>query len=119
MLLRDTFALGASDCSRGLCRGNFLDVFFTSTVGASFRSGIRKLPGDAVADGDIQALIDTVNAGLPDYARIHRWYRLPERLAMSRDFYTENGRPRRAAILEHFSTIIDSLYAEPARLAAS
>lgn len=74
---------------------------------------------DAVADGDIQALIDTVNAGLPDYARIHRWYRLPERLAMSRDFYTENGRPRRAAILEHFSTIIDSLYAEPARLAAS
>ena len=55
-------------------------------------------------------LIDTVNVNLPDYARIHRWYRLSERLALSRDFYTDNGRPRRAGYLSISAPTIDSLY---------
>ena len=54
-------------------------------------------------------------AALPDYARIQRWHRLPAELGHADGLYTENGRPKRKAIAEHFSLIINSLYVESAR----
>jgi long-chain acyl-CoA synthetase len=64
------------------------------------------------SDIDIQMHIDSINADLPDYARIQRWYRLARPLSHAYGLYTENGRPRRAAIASTFATVIDSLYAE-------
>jgi long-chain acyl-CoA synthetase len=69
----------------------------------------------AIDDARIQAQVEAINAGLPDYARIQRWHRLPAQLNHAEGLYTENGRPKRKAITEHFSLIIDSLYAEQAR----
>ncbi len=63
-----------------------------------------------VGDNDIQALIDTVNCRLPDYARIRRWSRMSQPLAAIPGLLTENGRPRRAAIHAHFAAEIASLF---------
>jgi long-subunit acyl-CoA synthetase (AMP-forming) len=64
------------------------------------------------ADGDaaIQRGIDRCNARLPDYARIRRWHRLAQPLAASGDLLTENGRPKRQAILARYRDVIDALY---------
>lgn len=61
-------------------------------------------------EADIQHWIDTVNTTLPDYAQIKRWHRLQQPLSFADEFMTSNGRPVRANILQHFSTIIEQLY---------
>jgi long-chain acyl-CoA synthetase len=66
------------------------------------------------ADRTIQTWIDAVNAKLPDYARVQRWSRLAGPLEPADGLYTENGRPRRAAIAERFADQINSLYSESA-----
>jgi long-chain acyl-CoA synthetase len=64
----------------------------------------------AITDSNLQRLIDTVNTQLPDYAQIRRWHRLARVLGPADGFYTENGRPRRAAIEKDFAPVIDALY---------
>jgi len=69
------------------------------------------LPRDpTTSDAAIQRTIDRSNARLPDYARVRQWYRLDQSLADGKGLLTENGRPRRAAILARFGAAIDSLY---------
>lgn len=65
----------------------------------------------AAGDDAIQRSLDRCNARLPDYARIRRWHRLAQPLAAGKDLLTENGRPRRQAILARYQGVIDALYA--------
>jgi long-chain acyl-CoA synthetase len=70
------------------------------------------VPRDATADrSSIQTLLERVNRQLPDYARIQRWHYLPAGFDRSSDLFTENGKPRRAAIAQQFATVIEALYA--------
>lgn len=74
------------------------------------------LPRQAgIADAVISASIASINAGLPDYARIRRWARLDAPLArgtgLETDLMTSNGRPRRGQIAARFAATIDALYA--------
>lgn len=63
-----------------------------------------------LTDDQIQCAIDTVNQGLPDYARVQKWYRLALSLSSNRTLITDNGRPRRNAIFSHYATQIKRLY---------
>lgn len=63
-------------------------------------------PGDAA----LAAHVATVNARLPDYARVRCWARLPRPLTVQSGLLTENGRVRRALFAETFQTLIDQLY---------
>ena len=65
----------------------------------------------------LQRSIDITNAQLPDYARVRKWYRLPQMLGTQGDLVTENGRPKREAIAARYGQIIESLY--PHQLAES
>ena len=69
---------------------------------------LRVTPG--CGDEAVQLLLDEINLGLPDYARVLRWHRLPEPLSVADGLMTENGRPRRAAIARRFGQHIDNLY---------
>ncbi len=55
-------------------------------------------------------LIEATNRRLPDYARILNWQQLDSPLSQQKNLLTDNGRPRRAAIFEHYAKLIDSLY---------
>jgi long-chain acyl-CoA synthetase len=59
---------------------------------------------------DIQAWIDQANKRLPDYAQIRAWHRLDSPLTAAQGFLTDNRRPRRALIGQHFKHEIDSLF---------
>jgi len=61
-------------------------------------------------DEQIQTVIDQINQGLPDYAHIKKWYRLPQPLVSQKKLMTDNGRPRRQAIYNHYTSQIQSLY---------
>jgi len=63
------------------------------------------------SDSEIQALVEDINSGLPDYARVMAWHRLEKPLRGESRFMTENGRPRRKTINEAFQIEIDALYA--------
>ena len=67
------------------------------------------------SDESIQQHIDRINLGLPDYARVKRWHRLSQSL-QHYGLLTANGRPKRAAIAEHFAPLLDTLYPETYQL---
>ena len=67
-------------------------------------------PGSEGTDA-IQSAIDTTNAGLPDYARVHRWVRAHEPFSPRNGLLTTNGRNRRDAIRAHYRAEIDAHYA--------
>lgn len=58
----------------------------------------------------IQCCLDQINTQLPDYARVGHWLQLQEPFTTINGLLTENGRPRRANIIEKFSKQIDQLY---------
>jgi len=64
---------------------------------------------DASQD-EIEQWIESVNQHLPDYGRIRRWRRLAEPMSPANHLMTSNGRPRRAAIEQHFGNEILALY---------
>ncbi len=66
---------------------------------------------ELISDSEIQACIEQVNAGLPDYARVMAWHRLTEPLHGYVELMTDNGRPRRTEIAKAFHTEIEALYA--------
>ncbi len=67
-----------------------------------------------ISDEQIAASISSINAALPDYARVQRWARLSEPLVrgsgLESDLLTSNGRPRRAQIAQRFAATIEALY---------
>jgi long-chain acyl-CoA synthetase len=69
----------------------------------------------ACSDDEIQAWIDRVNSGIPDYARVLGWHRLEEPLSVESGFLTDNGRPRRAQIEDAYGAVIDSFYSQSQR----
>ncbi|MOA51728.1 hypothetical protein D3C78_1749090 [compost metagenome] len=67
--------------------------------------------GGELADAELQVAIDRVNAGLPDYARVHHWLRAAQPFSEANGLATANGRLRRAALLQHYQNAIDELMA--------
>ena len=63
-------------------------------------------------DAQLQAAVDAVNHGLPDYARVHHWLRADAPFNASNDLATANGRLRRTALFNHYQAAIDELMAE-------
>lgn len=61
------------------------------------------------SDQTLDSAIHQCNALLPDYARIHRWARLPEPFSPSNGLLTPNGRPRREAILEQYRETLSAM----------
>ncbi|UXV22447.1 AMP-binding protein [Pseudomonas fluorescens] len=55
-------------------------------------------------DTQLAATVAAVNAGLPDYAQVHRWTRLDEPFSAANGLLTANGRPRRDAIVARYHT---------------
>jgi long-chain acyl-CoA synthetase len=66
----------------------------------------------------LKEVIDTVNARLPDYARIQRWALLPRPLSVAEQELTANGRPRRDVITTRYTSLIESLYTHQAQTSA-
>jgi long-subunit acyl-CoA synthetase (AMP-forming) len=64
------------------------------------------------SDAQLQEAVDTVNSGLPDYARVHHWLRADAPFTTNNDLATANGRLRRVALLDHYQRAIDELMAE-------
>lgn len=64
------------------------------------------------SDAQLQEAVDTVNRGLPDYARVHHWLRADAPFSTNNDLATANGRLRRVALLDHYQSAIDELMAE-------
>jgi len=69
-----------------------------------------------LADSSIQQIVDQVNVGLPDYARIVNWHRLQQPLNSQPGLFTDNGRPVRAAIAAHYQQHLDGLYQQQAQV---
>lgn len=63
-----------------------------------------------ITDDQLQQIIDRTNQNLPDYARIQKWYRLPRPLRSEQQLVTENGKPKRTAIANHYAPKIQRLY---------
>lgn len=73
--------------------------------------GALLLPWDQLTtDADIQAAIESANAGLPDYARIVHWVRLQSACSAENGLLTDNGRPRRDSICKHYYEQIEGMY---------
>ena len=71
------------------------------------------------SDEEIQAWVDHVNAGLPDYAQVLAWHRLSESLTTENGLITDNGRPCRTRIEQHHAQFIESLYSTQSMVNAS
>ena len=67
------------------------------------------VPSPGTDPAALAALIDRVNAALPDYARVRHWLAVPP-FTVENGLVTGNGRPVRTRVLEHHSTQIDALY---------
>jgi long-subunit acyl-CoA synthetase (AMP-forming) len=62
------------------------------------------------SDSAIQACVDQVNQGLPDYARIGSWMRARAEFSATSGLATVNGRPRRQAVAELHSDLFSAGY---------
>lgn len=73
------------------------------------------VPRDPLSgDAALAAAVDTVNARLPDYARIGNWLRADEPFTPGNGLATINGRVRREMVLHRYRERIDRLHAESA-----
>ncbi|MGQ7956700.1 AMP-binding protein [Pseudomonas sp. SP16.1] len=64
------------------------------------------------AEAQLQAAVDAVNRGLPDYARVHHWLRADEPFSAANGLATTNGRLRRTALFDLYQAAITELMAE-------
>lgn len=62
-----------------------------------------------LSDAELQAAVERVNAGLPDYARVHHWLRAAEPFSAGDGLATANGRLRRNALFNHYQSAINAL----------
>lgn len=58
----------------------------------------------------IQTAIDAVNANLPDYARVNKWFIADTPFSKANSQLTVNGRLRREAIWQQYQSKINALY---------
>lgn len=58
----------------------------------------------------VQSAIDAANQRLPDYARVTRWLMIPGATFQAAGCLTDNGRPRRSHVAQHFSRELRSLH---------
>lgn len=63
-------------------------------------------------DAAIAAAVANANDTLPDYARVHRWQRLPEPFNAANGMLTDNGRLRRDEIISRYRDVISELVSE-------
>jgi long-subunit acyl-CoA synthetase (AMP-forming) len=63
-----------------------------------------------VADEVIEQSVRQVNAGLPEYAQVHAWQRLPEPFSASQQTLTGNGRPRREQIVQRYHRLLSDTH---------
>lgn len=68
------------------------------------------VPRQAATDEQVEDAIQTLNARLPDYARISRWVRADAPFSTKNQQLTPNGRNRRDVILQHYQNQINALY---------
>ncbi|NJD26422.1 MAG: long-chain fatty acid--CoA ligase [Betaproteobacteria bacterium] len=68
------------------------------------------VPAPGAGDAALAAAVASANATLPDYARIGGWLAVPP-FTLATGQATGNGRPMRAAILDHHGSALDILYA--------
>lgn len=66
-----------------------------------------------LSDAALQAAVDTANATLPDYARIHRWVRARRAFDAASGMATANGRPQRAAIFQAHADALADIHPSP------
>ncbi|MDF3932546.1 AMP-binding protein [Pseudomonas citronellolis] len=64
------------------------------------------------SDQALEQAVQTCNAALPDYARVHAWRRLAAPFSAADGTLTGNGRPRRAQILERYRNELFTLVTE-------
>jgi long-chain acyl-CoA synthetase len=62
------------------------------------------------SNSDLDIAINRVNDRLPDYARIRAWHRIASPFSAANGMLTDNLRVKRAAIMDNFSSIIESMY---------
>ncbi len=62
------------------------------------------------SDAAIAAAVRSVNAGLPDYARVHHWVRANAAFTPLNQQLTDNGRVRREQVLAHYAAAIERNY---------
>lgn len=67
--------------------------------------------GAEITDEAIAAAVARVNAGLPDYARVHHWLRAEGPFTAANGLATANGRLRRSALFQHYRAAIERVLA--------
>ena len=68
------------------------------------------VPRQTARNEDVEDAIQTLNARLPDYARISRWVRADAPFSTQNQQLTSNGRNRRDVILQHYQNQINAIY---------
>lgn len=63
-------------------------------------------------DAELEVAVQRCNRSLPDYARVHRWARLPAPFTANNGLLTGNGRPRRDAIYLRYQHALNQLVTE-------
>ncbi|MCW8995480.1 MAG: AMP-binding protein [Psychromonas sp.] len=63
-----------------------------------------------IEDSALSQVITSVNQGLPDYAQIKAFIRLKKPMSYEAGLVTENGRPRRQNIVQHYAQQIEAIY---------
>jgi long-chain acyl-CoA synthetase len=58
----------------------------------------------------MQAVLDTINPGLPHYRQIRNFAVIPEAFTIESGLLTANGKVRRGAINERYATEIKAMY---------
>lgn len=69
------------------------------------------VPRQAASEMDVQSAIASINADLPDYARIHRYILADAPFSAQNQQLTANGRNRRDMIWQQYQEKINALYA--------
>jgi long-chain acyl-CoA synthetase len=64
----------------------------------------------ASGDATIEHAIAEANAGLPPYAQVRRWRRVPEPFSFDNGLLTANGRLRRREIVARHGDLLDAMY---------
>ena len=74
-------------------------------------------PAAEVSDAGLTAIVNKINASLPDYARIGRWLRARAAFSEHSGMATANGRPRRQQIADAHPQLFQDTHTQPASLA--
>ncbi|GAB3393612.1 acyl-CoA synthetase family protein [Azotobacter armeniacus] len=64
-----------------------------------------------ITDEALAQAVARVNAGLPDYARVHHWLRAEQPFGVANGLATANGRLRRGALLQRYRAAIEHVLA--------